>query len=448
MSSEKPSAPETQPQTASRLYDARSETYETSWSSWHKIFSAWVVSDIVRPQRGEKILDLACGTGLVTFTAAEAVGPRGEVIGVDVSEGMLSVARAKLEKRAEIGEKVGGDVKFVVHDIGDLDGCKELKGREGTFDAITCVSALVLLRDPVTALRQWKKYLKPTGRLITDVTHERNSIGGLCIEKVYQRLCLTPPYNRLWVQNERSLDLVLGQAGFVSEESVFKAQNQGDVLRKSDRWVESWEKLVESEPGRGLRESEERREKAKDIFKEEWNGYMGEKGECLEIDGVYVATVRIPEKPLCAGSCACGKLEWTSKALPFAMNFCHCISCRKASGGPFQAFLDFESDDVMIVAAIGAKLSEVELSKNAKRGFCSNCGSSLTIQYNVELQFIGLCAGSLDDSSVAGGMETLMEVKKKHIFVKDKVSWYDLPDDGLERQEHMKSAEWLLVYKD
>ena len=151
---------------------------------------------------------------------------------------------------------------------------------------------------------------------------------------------------------------------------------------------------------------------------------------------------------LAAGSCACGAIKWTSTALPFAMNFCHCVSCRKASGGAFQAFMDFETTAVRFDVQNPGTMKHVELSKNAKRGFCSECGSSMTMQYNVELEEIGVCAGSLDESSVKGGIQALDGIKKKHIFVKDKVGWYDIPNDGYERQEHMKSASRLLIHKD
>jgi hypothetical protein len=93
-------------------------------------------------------------------------------------------------------------------------------------------------------------------------------------------------------------------------------------------------------------------------------------------------------------------------------------------------------------------MKHVELSKNAKRGFCSECGSSMTMQYNVDPEEIGVCAGSLDESSVKGGIRALDGIKKKHIFVKDNVGWYDIPDDGYERQEHMESASRLLIHKD
>lgn len=40
-------------------------------------------------QRGWRVLDVACGTGLVTFPAAEIIGPEGSIIGLDISAGML-----------------------------------------------------------------------------------------------------------------------------------------------------------------------------------------------------------------------------------------------------------------------------------------------------------------------------------------------------------------------
>jgi len=68
------------------------------------------------------------------------------------------------------------------------------------------------------------------------------------------------------------------------------------------------------------------------------------------------------------------------------------------------------------------------------------------MQYRAAPHYTGICAGSLDEKSVAGGVELLENINKHHIFVKDKVSWYDIPEDGLERQQHMDSADELLIY--
>ena len=60
------------------------------------IFAPWAERLIERaaPQPGERVLDVACGTGVVARRAAPRVGVNGRVVGLDINEGMLAVARA------------------------------------------------------------------------------------------------------------------------------------------------------------------------------------------------------------------------------------------------------------------------------------------------------------------------------------------------------------------
>lgn len=94
-------------------------------------------------------MDLACGTGLVTFAAARSVGPSGSVRGLDVSDGILSVARNELS-RLKSQESCWENVEFFHHDITRLKELEPIRGKK--FDAITCVSALFLLDSPHTSL--------------------------------------------------------------------------------------------------------------------------------------------------------------------------------------------------------------------------------------------------------------------------------------------------------
>lgn len=55
---------------------------------------ARIVIDLAAPTEGERVLDLACGTGLVARTVAPIVGSTGSVVGLDVLPGMLAVARS------------------------------------------------------------------------------------------------------------------------------------------------------------------------------------------------------------------------------------------------------------------------------------------------------------------------------------------------------------------
>src|SRR5215467_14365224 len=61
------------------------------------IFQPWAADLVVRaaPQPGERILDVACGTGVVAREALRVVGPGASVTGVDLNGGMLDVARAR-----------------------------------------------------------------------------------------------------------------------------------------------------------------------------------------------------------------------------------------------------------------------------------------------------------------------------------------------------------------
>lgn len=143
------------------IYDERSTNYDTS----HHGALAEAYIRTAAPREGESVLDLACGTGLVSFLAEQAVRRSGLVVGIDISPGMLDVARHK-------AKQTGSDVTFLQHDISDLSGLALEsflpRGEEG-FDLITCAAALVLLPDPGRAIRGWMRWLKPGGRIVTDV---------------------------------------------------------------------------------------------------------------------------------------------------------------------------------------------------------------------------------------------------------------------------------------
>jgi ubiquinone/menaquinone biosynthesis C-methylase UbiE len=114
------------------------------------------VLEAIAARSGEHILDLACGPGTLTIPLAEAVGPSGEVIGVDLAEGMLEQARS-----AVAGRHLA--VRFMKMDI-DV-----LQFPAGAFDAVTCGHGLHFVPNLGHVLREARRVLKPKGRFAASV---------------------------------------------------------------------------------------------------------------------------------------------------------------------------------------------------------------------------------------------------------------------------------------
>ena len=184
-----------------KLYDERSETYGNA-------LHTRLAQDYIRYaelKEGEMILDLACGTGLVSLPARIDVGRSGVVAGIDVSEGMLGVARRKAQQ-----EQLSID--FINHNVSELDGLR-LQG----FDVITCAAALILLENPVEAVMDWKSLLCPGGRLLTEVQTESANITMNILADIGPELGIPLPWDMHRWKADHALDELPTAAGFVVE---------------------------------------------------------------------------------------------------------------------------------------------------------------------------------------------------------------------------------------
>jgi ubiquinone/menaquinone biosynthesis C-methylase UbiE len=103
--------------------------------------------------RGARVLDVCCGSGASALPAAEAVGPGGLVIGVDLAEKLLQLARAKATQRG---------LTNVEFQTGDLTN---LRFADGAFDAVVCVFGIFFVPDMESALRELRRVLRPGGRM-------------------------------------------------------------------------------------------------------------------------------------------------------------------------------------------------------------------------------------------------------------------------------------------
>jgi ubiquinone/menaquinone biosynthesis C-methylase UbiE len=114
---------------------------------------------------GEHVLDVACGTGLVTCRAARQVGESGTVVGVDVAGKMVAYAQqAAAHQRLR-------QVTWARMDA------EELLVPEGTFDAALCALGLMYVPHPVKALQEMHRVLQPGGRAVAAVWGRRERCG-------------------------------------------------------------------------------------------------------------------------------------------------------------------------------------------------------------------------------------------------------------------------------
>ncbi len=112
---------------------------------------AQLLVDTAELQRGQRILDIATGTGAALLLAARAVGSAGWVTGIDIAEDMLAQAQANISQ-----EKLE-NVNLL---IADAD---HLPFEDSSFDAVLCASSIFFLPDLAAALREWVRGVRPGG---------------------------------------------------------------------------------------------------------------------------------------------------------------------------------------------------------------------------------------------------------------------------------------------
>jgi ubiquinone/menaquinone biosynthesis C-methylase UbiE len=121
------------------------------------VFEPWApqVVALAKPKAGDRVLDVACGTGVVARHAAERVGPSGRIVGLDLNPGMLSVA-------ASVASKVSGNSAAITWREASA---VEMPFADASFDVVYCQLGLQFFPDRPKALREMYRVLTPEGRL-------------------------------------------------------------------------------------------------------------------------------------------------------------------------------------------------------------------------------------------------------------------------------------------
>jgi ubiquinone/menaquinone biosynthesis C-methylase UbiE len=274
---------ETQYESAQRMYTERAPTYEDSWHpGYTERFMAF--ADV---RKGDRVLDLACGTGLDAIMAARQVGDEGIVVGVDATPAMLAEAQKKLDADAEVARRL----TLVQHNATDLGGCALVD--RASFDWIICSSAFVLFEQPAKVVAHWTEYLRPGGRMLIDITHEHNLRAGLVMEDVAARLGVPYPTNRRWIRSADSFRDILEEQGHEVERValVEKVVGKGSEFLDVSAAEAQFHAIINSPIVANIDWDDELRAKALSVFKEEWEAAAV--GGQVEIsDSVYVYVTR------------------------------------------------------------------------------------------------------------------------------------------------------------
>jgi ubiquinone/menaquinone biosynthesis C-methylase UbiE len=158
--------------------------------------------DMAALQPGERVIDIACGTGLVTLPAAAAVGATGEVLGTDISDEMV---RTAADSAAAAGH---ARARFARMDAESLDV------PAASFDTALCALGLMYVPDPILALSEMRRVLRPGGRVVVAVWGARTNCGWAEIfpivdSRVSSEVC--PLFFQLGTGN--ALSYAMGAAG-------------------------------------------------------------------------------------------------------------------------------------------------------------------------------------------------------------------------------------------
>lgn len=194
--------------------------------------------DHIKIKPGDKVLDIATGTGMVAIAAAQRLSNNDRVQAIDLSENMIQQARQNI--------KCAGleNVDFHIMDA------ENLEFESNYFDVITCSYGLFFIPDMSAALKSWLRVLKPGGKIIFSsfAPSAFQDLNNIFIANLAE-YGVTPPTPR-WLQlaDEDLCKQILTDNGFTS---VQIAQSQlGYHLAEFEHW---WE-AIQSAGYRGLYE--------------------------------------------------------------------------------------------------------------------------------------------------------------------------------------------------
>ena len=148
----KANMPENAQDRAALTYNAAADFFDASPLGFWDYFGRRTI-ELASLPIGSRVLDVCCGTGASALPAAEAVGPTGNVIGVDLAKELLELARRKAVQQRL------GNIEF---EVGDM---LSLRFPAKSFDAVVCVFGIFFVPDMARAVSELWSRIRPGGQL-------------------------------------------------------------------------------------------------------------------------------------------------------------------------------------------------------------------------------------------------------------------------------------------
>jgi ubiquinone/menaquinone biosynthesis C-methylase UbiE len=169
------------------------------------LFEPWAkrLLDAARAEAGERALDVGCGTGIVARRAAKRIAPKGKMAALDLSPGMLAVARAAAAREGAAVEWHEGRAE-------------RLPFADASFDLVLCQFALMFFADRRAALAEMRRVLKPAGRAVLSVFRglDRHPFYAALHEAIERRLGLSGVQDIFAFPEPEALRELCAGAGF------------------------------------------------------------------------------------------------------------------------------------------------------------------------------------------------------------------------------------------
>jgi hypothetical protein len=125
------------------------------------------------------------------------------------------------------------------------------------------------------------------------------------------------------------------------------------------------------------------------------------------------------DKTAASGGCLCGAVRFRAEGKPSWTSYCHCQSCRRATGSPVAAFAGYPEDRFSYTRG---SPQVFESSPGVWRSFCGRCGSPLTYRAEKYPGEVHILIGSLDAPEDFA--------PRAHVFCAERISWFETTDEA------------------